>query len=300
MRPSHGQVGRLAVVGLCALCAAVASGMDTAFSYQGRLDISGMPANGEFDFRFILYDSEIGGSQVGPILYGDDIPVSNGLFTVHLDFGSGVFSGSDRWLEVAVRPGTETGLHTMLSPRQAILPSPYSLHAGKVSWADIVDIPSGYADDADANPSNELQTLSLDGSTLSLSLSGGSVELPTGSVTAYTDVPSTGFGTTTTEDIAQVSFTLDDQATVLILADVNVWGVGPCEDTLRLTIDGNPENRTAVHVDNQAAVGGNNGLSVATSWMQTFAAGSHTVQLRAWGGCSFYMHPHLHALVLGD
>jgi hypothetical protein len=49
--------------------------------------------------------------------------VSNGLFTVTLDFGS-EFNGADRWLELAVR--TNGGVaFTALTPRQAVMPTPY-------------------------------------------------------------------------------------------------------------------------------------------------------------------------------
>ena len=37
----------------------------TAFTYQGRFTDGSSPANGVYDFLFILYDSLIGGSQVG-------------------------------------------------------------------------------------------------------------------------------------------------------------------------------------------------------------------------------------------
>src|SRR5262245_66142100 len=35
-----------------------------AFTYQGRLTDGGSLANGAYDLRFILYDSEVGGAQV--------------------------------------------------------------------------------------------------------------------------------------------------------------------------------------------------------------------------------------------
>ncbi len=292
-------------VGVCFFPVRSAESMDSAFSYQGNLSVSDRPAEGNFDFRFILYGSEIGGSQVGPILYGDDIEVSGGLFSLYLNFGDEVFDGSQRWLEVAVRSGDETGAYTPLGPRQAIMPSPYSLRAGRISWSDIEDIPAGYADDADADPSNELQTLSLEGTSLSLSREGGTVVLPVGVVNGYTDLPEAVYGPLTLWEIARVDFTLDEESTVLILADVNVWGEGACEDAIELEINGELEPRTSVHVDNQAPVPSpvnntNNGVSVHTSWMQTLPAGQNFVRLKTWGGCNIYVNPHLHVLVLSN
>ena len=100
-----------------------------SFTYQGRLTESGGPANGVYDLRFILYDAESGGSQVGSTVASADVNVVGGLFTVSLDFGAGAFDGNARWLEIAVRPGASTGIHTVLSPRQAIGSTPYALYA---------------------------------------------------------------------------------------------------------------------------------------------------------------------------
>jgi len=97
-----------------------------AFTYQGSLSDGGNPANGEYDFQFILYNALTGGSQVGSIVATDDVTVTNGLFTVALDFGT-VFDGTGLWLEAAVRPGSSTGDYTILSPRQEITPAPYAL-----------------------------------------------------------------------------------------------------------------------------------------------------------------------------
>src|SRR2546422_9598013 len=82
-------------------CAGASLG--TAFTYQGRLTDNGTPANGNYDLRFILYNTESNGSQVGNTLTNESVAVSNGLFSAALDFGTGVFDGSAYWLEVAVR-----------------------------------------------------------------------------------------------------------------------------------------------------------------------------------------------------
>ena len=100
----------------------------SAFTYQGYLMDGGNPASGAYDFQFILYDAPSGGSQVGSIVATDNVTITNGLFTVALDFGT-VFDGTRLWLDVAVRPGSSTGDYTILSPRQEITPAPYALYA---------------------------------------------------------------------------------------------------------------------------------------------------------------------------
>jgi hypothetical protein len=106
----------------------------TAFTYQGRLDADGTPANGSFDLRFGIYDAASGGSPLAGPLTNAATGVSNGLFTVALDFGAGVFPGSNRWLEVAVRTNGG-GAFTTLTPRQPITASPYAITAGQVTGA---------------------------------------------------------------------------------------------------------------------------------------------------------------------
>ena len=96
------------------------------FTYQGRLTDGGGPANGSYDFQFKLYDAASGGAWVGTIPK-DDVTVTDGLFMVELDFGSGVFTGDARYLEIGVRPGASTGAYTTLTPRQALTPAPYAL-----------------------------------------------------------------------------------------------------------------------------------------------------------------------------
>ncbi len=101
----------------------------TTFTYQGRLTDGGQPADGTYDLRFVLYDAEVGGSQIGGTIAEDDVPVSDGLFTVVLDFGANIFTGASRYLEIGVRPGDSTGTFTVLAPRQAVTPAPYATFA---------------------------------------------------------------------------------------------------------------------------------------------------------------------------
>ncbi len=108
-----------------------ATALPTSFTYQGRLTDGGSPANGVYDLRFILFDAETGGAQVGGIVAKEDVTVTNGLFSVELDFGASAFQGDARWLEIAVRPGSGSGAtgYTVLSPRQPVSPAPYALYA---------------------------------------------------------------------------------------------------------------------------------------------------------------------------
>jgi hypothetical protein len=120
----------------------------TAFTYQGRLSDAGSPADGAFDFRFILYDAAVGGSQVGPIVSRDDVVVTGGLFTVSLDFGSS-FGGSRRWLDLSVRPGASTGTYTPIAPRHELTSTPSALFSAETPWTGVADKPAGFADGID-------------------------------------------------------------------------------------------------------------------------------------------------------
>ena len=75
----------------------------TAFTYQGRLLLNGVPASGSYDLRTAIYDASVNGGLLGSPLTNGTMAVSNGLFTVTLDFGAGVFTGASRWLDLAVR-----------------------------------------------------------------------------------------------------------------------------------------------------------------------------------------------------
>jgi hypothetical protein len=102
----------------------------STFSYQGQLDDGGSPANGSYDLTFTLYSStNLTSPVVGVPVTNSAVAVANGLFTVQLNFGLGIFTGSNYWLEVAVRASGDTNAFTTLSPRQPLLPAPYAIFA---------------------------------------------------------------------------------------------------------------------------------------------------------------------------
>src|SRR5947208_10168812 len=76
----------------------------TSFTYQGRLTDGGTAANGNYDLQFTLFDSLSGGAQVGSTQTINTVAVSNGVFTVSLDFGANDFIGANRVLDISARP----------------------------------------------------------------------------------------------------------------------------------------------------------------------------------------------------
>src|SRR6186713_2530366 len=79
------------------ICVSTVSAQTSAFSYQGRLEQSGVPSPGPVDFEFRLFDALNGGAILGTqqVL---NVQVNNGSFSTAIDFGSAAFSGQPRWL----------------------------------------------------------------------------------------------------------------------------------------------------------------------------------------------------------
>ena len=109
-----------------------ASAQGTAFSYQGKLSVSGNPANGLYDVRFTVCDAVTNGNTIAGPLTNTATGVSNGLFAVTLDFGGGVFTGPARWLQLDVRTNGNSAF-TTLSPREPVMPVPYAIMASSAS-----------------------------------------------------------------------------------------------------------------------------------------------------------------------
>jgi hypothetical protein len=116
-----------------ALCASLhqAAAQGTAFTYQGQLTSGGNAANGSFDLTFGLFSVASGAGQDGATITNLAVGVTNGLFTVELDFGAN-YPGTARWLEISVRTNGG-GAFTTLSPRQSLTPAPYAITAENVA-----------------------------------------------------------------------------------------------------------------------------------------------------------------------
>src|SRR5438132_1164417 len=136
------------------LAASSAFAQGSGFTYQGRLTDGGTAANGNYDLQFVLFDSLSGGTQVGSTQTINTVAVSNGVFTVSLDFGANSFPGASRFLEISARP--TGGSFTLLTPRQQITSTPYAVRSLNAASADSVPasgVPAGSGNYIQSNPS---------------------------------------------------------------------------------------------------------------------------------------------------
>lgn len=111
------------------------SAQTSVFTYQGRLTDTNIPASGTHQMQFALYDAVTGGTQIGSTVENTAVNVSNGVFTVQLDYGAAAFSAVERFLEISVRRNSNE-TYTTLSPRQRITSAPYSIRALNAGTAD--------------------------------------------------------------------------------------------------------------------------------------------------------------------
>jgi hypothetical protein len=125
-----------------------AAPLGTAFTYQGHLYDNNDVANDLYDFQFKLYDANTAGNQLGTDVNKPDVDVISGYFTVELDFGSDVFNGNARWLEIGVRPGAENDPceYMPLSPLQEVTAAPYSLQTRGILVDDALNVGIGAID----------------------------------------------------------------------------------------------------------------------------------------------------------
>jgi hypothetical protein len=160
------------------LCARAQS---TAFTYQGRLNNNGAPANGTYELHFTLYDSAGGTTVIAGPLTNSPTVVSNGLFTVTLNFGN-QFPGENRWLEIGLR--TNGGVAFIpLAPRQQITSTPYAIRSANAASAVSVSGSVSAAQLTGTISSNNIGTGSI---TTAMLAAGavGSNQLAAGAVTA--------------------------------------------------------------------------------------------------------------------
>lgn len=132
----------IALVMELSVCPTLAQG--SAFTYQGRLDDAGVPADGLHDLRFRLFDAPVTGVQVGQTLCADNVVITDGLFGFPLDFGPQYATLAQRHLEIEVRRHTgldcsNVGGFIVLAPRQLLTAVPLASHANAAYALDAAD-----------------------------------------------------------------------------------------------------------------------------------------------------------------
>jgi len=153
-------------------CSATAFAQTTAISYQGRLTDGVSAANGTYEMQFKLFYALSAGSQVGSTITNTSVSVANGVFTVILDFGASPFTaGADRWLEIGVRKASDPPGFTILTPRQQLTSSPYSLRTLSAASADALSAACAGCV-TDAKVANGISYSKLTGAPTSLPPSG--------------------------------------------------------------------------------------------------------------------------------
>jgi hypothetical protein len=103
-----------------------------AFTYQGQLQNNGSPASGTYNLTFSLFTNNTSGSAVAGPVTTNGVAITNGLFTVLINFGSSPFTGQTSWLQIGVE-SNGVGSFTPLSPRQQLTPVPYAIFANTSS-----------------------------------------------------------------------------------------------------------------------------------------------------------------------
>lgn len=276
---------RITVCLLLAVLCRPAVAQPTAFTYQGRLVDGTNEATGSYDLEFALFDAASGGNQQGSTLTSFATVVSNGYFTVTLDFGN-EFPGADRWLEIGVR-SNGGGAFSTLTPRQPFTSAPYAITAGNVtgtvaaaqyavtagsvSGSVLASQVTGVLSGSNLPSVVSFSNLSVSGSLISLSdavfsngltVSGGSLHVsssvPASFGSGVVTVNSNGLfvGGSSTVSMAGGGMTVDSNGVV-------VGGA--------LTVGGDPVvvSSNGLTADDFWQLGGNTGTSPATNFVGT-------------------------------
>jgi hypothetical protein len=164
----------------------VAEAQAGVFTYQGRLTDGLVAASGTYEMQFSLWNAAAGPAQVGTTVTNNAVVVTNGIFTVELNFTApNAFDGGGRWLEIAVRKASDPPGFTILAPRQSLTSSPYSIRTVSASSADALSLL--------CNPCvTDGQIVGLSGSKVN-----GTVPNATNAATATTATTATTAGTVT-------------------------------------------------------------------------------------------------------
>lgn len=105
-------MGFLKLIFVLALTTTLAWAQTTsgAFTYQGHLVENGVPANGIYDFKAELIAADLSVTAVDDI---NDVPVTDGLFTIEIDFGVGALTRQFQSLRLRVKQDADNTFTTL-------------------------------------------------------------------------------------------------------------------------------------------------------------------------------------------
>lgn len=257
----------------------------TEFTYQGSLINSGIPATGNFDFEFALYDALTNGTQAGTTLTRSSVAVTGGTFAVSLDFGASGFPGASRYLEIRVRPAGAGGF-TTLAPRSQLKSAPYAIRAltvtGPVNGTDpvatltVTNAQPGVVDDGQPiSPPAALRAVATSTTNTNVGLIGssdGSTGIGVaGLVTGASTTPGTraigiiGLATSTTgrTRAIQAQIWSPDGTAVFAKSTTGVLFEGEAGEITRFTVDasGNVSGSGTAHFQNLIVSGTKNAVA---------------------------------------
>ena len=100
-----------------------------SFTFQGRLENSGVPFTGTASIRLGLFATTTGGSAIQTESF-NNVTVADGVFSVTANrFLAADFTGGLRFLNIEV--STDGSNYTALVPRQEVTWAPLAMHARK-------------------------------------------------------------------------------------------------------------------------------------------------------------------------
>ena len=224
--------------------------------------------------------SILNGSSVGTNIFSEEHQVLTsdfGIFSLQIGNGANLngsisnvnWDNGSYWLQIEM--DVDGGDNYILMGASQLISVPYALHAQTVTEVD----------DADADPNNELQTISISGNMMSLSNNGGSISIDDGDSDASNEIQTIGF------NVADNMLTLSNGGQVdLSTLDNDGGGTNSGTDDQVLSISGtNLSIEDGNSVDLSVLQDGVDDADAdASNEIQTISKNGNTINLSKNGG----------------
>jgi hypothetical protein len=234
--------------------------------------------------EFKLFDAPTGGTQQpqpNPVTVdltaanNSAVTVTNGVFSVQLDFGAGAFPGAARYLEISVRHNSGEAF-TVLSPRQQITSTPYAIKSLNAETASTATTATSFSGSLTGDVTGT-QTATVVGSV------GGASAASVASAASAADAATSGnsAGTIVKRDASgnfsagTITATLDGNAASATTANTATTASGvsaSAGDSVVAAINAGSSSVTTAHVAGD--------VELAPSAQQTTGSTNHLINLK--------------------